>query len=297
MSTQLKFREDGSFKILQFTDLHIGEGAEKDEKTIALMKRLIAEEKPDLIVHTGDHIWSHVSEDPIPSFRLAISPAVESGIPFASIFGNHDAEVNVTRQQLLDILLEHETCLTQPGPEDISGLGNFLLTVHGSKDEDEKLAMYFLDSGIEAAKEIGGYEWIHTDQVAWYLSASRHMTKKHEAPLPSLAFFHIPIPEYETSLIRGRAVGHKFEKVCCPDLNSGLFLAMLDQGDVFATFCGHDHDNDFIGWLHGIQLCYGRVTGYNTYGRLQRGARIIELQEGSREFKTYLHLDDGTIVN
>ncbi len=33
------------------------------------------------------------------------------------------------------------------------------------------------------------------------------------------------------------------------------------------TFVGHDHVNDFVGDLYGIRLCYGRATGFNTYGR------------------------------
>ena len=42
----------------------------------------------------------------------------------------------------------------------------------------------------------------------------------------------------------------------------------------------------------------GRASGYNTYGRegFPRGARVITLQEGERQFETWLHLDDGTRV-
>jgi hypothetical protein len=46
----------------------------------------------------------------------------------------------------------------------------------------------------------------------------------------------------------------------------------------FSIFCGHDHDNDFTINLYGIRLSFGRIGGYNTYGDLQRGARLIELQ-------------------
>ena len=73
---------------------------------------------------------------------------------------------------------------------------------------------------------------------------------------------------------------------------------MHEAGDVMGTFVGHEHINDFWGDLHGIRLCYGRASGYNTYGRdgFPRGARVITLQEGERQFETWLHLDDGTIV-
>lgn len=61
--------------------------------------------------------------------------------------------------------------------------------------------------------------------------------------------------------------GHKFEPVCAAQVNSGLFAALLEMGDVMGTFCGHDHVNDFHGQYHGIRLCYGRSSGHSTYGR------------------------------
>ena len=55
---------------------------------------------------------------------------------------------------------------------------------------------------------------------------------------------------------------------------------------------------NFEGTLHGIRLCYGRATGYNTYGRegFPRGARLIELREGERAFSTWLRLEGGEVV-
>lgn len=81
-------------------------------------------------------------------------------------------------------------------------------------------------------------------------------------------------------------------------MNTGLFAAMLEQGDVMGTFVGHDHINDYRGELHGIQLCYGRATGYGTYGRegMLRGARVIRMHEGQRRFDTWLRLSDGTQI-
>jgi len=92
--------------------------------------------------------------------------------------------------------------------------------------------------------------------------------------------------------------GHKFDDVCCPRLNSGLLAAMVEMGDVVGAFVGHDHVNDFWGMHHGIRLCYGRATGYNTYGRegFPRGARIIQLRRDTHRFTSWLRLDDGSVV-
>lgn len=69
--------------------------------------------------------------------------------------------------------------------------------------------------------------------------------------------------------------------MCCPKINTGLFAAMHLAGNVRGVFAGHDHVNDYEGMLYGVRLCYGRATGYNTYGKdaFQRGARVIRLHE------------------
>lgn len=293
---ELKFREDGSFTILQLTDMHYGddkpEDRERDGRTAALVSRLIAEAQPDLVVLTGDMIWSHGVPDPQASFRRAIAPVSASGVPWAAVFGNHDAEAGVTREQLLAIQREDPNCLTEAGPADIGGVGNYVLQVR--KAGTDAATLYFFDSGIEAPEPIGGYAWIQPDQVHWYVEQSRRLSAEAGGPLPALAFFHIPVPEYDEAWQRGSdLIGTKEEKVECPRVNTGLFGAMVQMGDVMGAFVGHDHDNDYCGTLHGIRLCYGRVTGYNCYGKLTRGARVIRMQAGSRSFETWIVEADG----
>ncbi|MCD9023562.1 metallophosphoesterase family protein [Cohnella silvisoli] len=296
---KLRFRSDGTFKIVQFTDMHIRDGIEpdKDVQSLTLIQQIIAAQKPDLIVLTGDVISSYDVEDQEGTFRRAIAGVVHSGIPFAVVYGNHDSEKGISRQRLNEILKEFANNLSEDGPEDIHGVGNYIHTVAGSANEEDAAVLYFFDSGDSAPKSIGGYEWIHPDQVHWYRQESSKLAQKNGSPLPGLAFFHIPIPEYEQVWQDGTIKGNKGEKVCCPKLNSGLFTAMLEQGDVIGTFAGHDHDNDYVGDLHGIRLCYGRVTGNGTYGELERGARVISLYEGKREFDTWIEVGSGLEIN
>jgi hypothetical protein len=67
-----------------------------------------------------------------------------------------------------------------------------------------------------------------------------------------------------------------------------MFTAMLECKDVMGIFVGHDHDNNYIGCLNNICLAYGNVTGRECYGRIGRGARVIELYEGKRKFDTWI---------
>ncbi len=92
--------------------------------------------------------------------------------------------------------------------------------------------------------------------------------------------------------------GYRYESVCCPQINSGFFGAMLECGDVKGTFVGHDHVNDYEGTLHGIRLIYGRATGFNAYARdgFPRGGRVILIEAGKDTFTTWLRLENGEKV-
>jgi hypothetical protein len=297
MNNGLSFREDGTFTIVQFTDVHWQNGDEPDLRTRELMQRVLKEESPDLIVFTGDVIYSLGCREPEQALREAVTAADQSGIPWAVVFGNHDSEGNVTRERLMEVLREFENCLTKHTPS-VSGFGNFVLNVSG-KDRGTDAALYFLDSGqYSTITSVGGYGWVNRDQIDWYVSESRMRTNHNGGiPLSALVFFHIPLQEYAIVWERGGCFGHKYEEVCAPQLNSGLFAAMVEMGDVMGAFAGHDHINDYWGEMHGIRLAYGRATGYNAYGKegFARGARVIRLSAGKREFESWLRLEDGSV--
>lgn len=295
MKKQLAYDVNGQFKIVQFTDLHWGSGNSNDRRTSELMKRVLAEEKPDLAVVTGDLIESRTCADPLMSIRQAVAPMEEAGVPWAAVFGNHDAEGNVTREELFGALGGCRHGLMERGPDSLSGYGNYKLLVAG-RDGLPHRALFFLDSGDYADPRIEGYAWIARDQIDWFARESGSPAGDGR-PLPALVFFHIPLPEYEAAWETGACVGSKHEAVCCPKLNSGMFAAMVENGHMDGVFVGHDHVNDFRGELHGVSLCYGRKTGYNNYGRedFPKGARIILLTENMPGFQSWLRLDDGTV--
>lgn len=118
---------------------------------------------------------------------------------------------------------------------------------------------------------------------------------------PSLAFFHIPIPEIREGPLEA-VVGEYREYAACSSVNSGVLPTFVSMGDVKAVFIGHDHTNDFCGYLKGIWFCYGGGFGYHGYGRAgnPRRARVIlmELQKGEKEWmgveriKTWKRYDD-----
>ncbi|BBH22226.1 phosphohydrolase [Paenibacillus baekrokdamisoli] len=301
MSKSLHFRQDGTFTIAQFTDLHWQNGESEDLRTAALIQQVIDAESPDLVVFTGDVIYSDGCTDPRQSFRDVVAIIERNGIPWAAVFGNHDTESLVTREELMQVQMEHEHCLSEAGPSDIAGEGNFVIQVQDAEGENPVATLYFLDSGsYSEIPEIEGYQWIQRNQIDWYVEQSKSITAANQGePVPALAFFHIPLPEYKEVWKKETCYGSHHEKVCCPPINSGFFSAMLDMDDVVGTFCGHDHINDYWGTLHGIRLCYGRASGYHTYGKdgFRRGSRLIRLHKGERDFSTWIRLDNGTVID
>lgn len=307
MKQPLAFGKNGSFTIVQFTDLHWKDGRPEDERTRRMMETIVEAERPDLVVFTGDVIYTgpvdpgnQPCEHPEQAFRDAVSAIEERGIPWAFVYGNHDAENRITQQGLMDVIQEHDHSVTEPGPTSIAGLGNYALSIAGT-DGKAAAQLYFLDSGAYSQIEsIPGYGWVQPNQLQWLMDESTRANpgRARGEKLPALAFFHIPIPEYQYMWDTQTCYGVKHEPVCSAQVNSGLFAAMLEMGDVMGTFCGHDHVNDFHGTYHGIRLCYGRSSGHSTYGRdgMLRGARVIRLQEGQHSFDTWLRLEDGSTV-
>lgn len=291
----LRFNKNGEFKIIQFTDVHFQQGTEDDDKTLSLMENLLAQENPDLAAFTGDMVYLEHNDE---ALRKALEPVKKSGIPFAPVFGNHDSEIGLSREKLALVFNEYENSLFQKGEDGVSGVGNYAVNIF-DKNDKARWSLYFLDSNSYNVNElVGGYDFIKRDQIDWYVNKANE-TKKNFGHVPALAFFHMPLPEYNDVWDFLRCYGEKNEEVSCPRQNSGLFSAMLEMGNVKGVFVGHDHINDYWGQLCGINLYFGRATGYDTYGKegYRHGARIIVLSENSEDLATYIRLDNGTIIH
>lgn len=292
----LKFNADGTFKIVQFTDLHYIADDPRADIALERMAEVLDAERPDLVMITGDLIFGKPAD---ASLRRVLDVVASRKYPFAVTFGNHDDELGLSRQQLLDIILTYPGNLTATTPG-LPGVTNYTLPVKSHDGTRDAEILYVLDSHSRCKLPgVGGYDYIKPAQIDWYRTVSDAYTRANGGvPVPSLAFFHIALPEYAQAAADQAAVLHGFrkEKVCSPKLNSGLFLAMKEKGDVNGIFVGHDHDNDYAVMWNGILLAYGRYTGGNTvYNNLTNGARIITLTEGRPGFTTWIRLKDGRI--
>ncbi|XP_010536887.1 PREDICTED: probable inactive purple acid phosphatase 28 [Tarenaya hassleriana] len=340
----LRFRHDGTFKILQVADMHYGMGAItrcrdvlgtefeycSDLNTTLFLRRMIEAERPDLIAFTGDNIFGASTTDAAESLLQAIGPAIDFGIPWAAVLGNHDQESTLTREELMTFLslMDYSVSQINPPAEDssnpardafrsIDGFGNYRLRVHGAPGSvlanSSVFDLFFLDSGDrETFQGVRTYGWIKDSQLLWLRNSSQEDRGQASGNLlgsggffsgkpPALAFFHIPIPEVR-QLWYKPFVGQFQEGVACSTVNSGVLQTLVSMGNVKATFIGHDHTNDFCGNLNGVWFCYGGGFGYHGYGRAgwHRRARVIQAElgrgrdtwEGVKRVKTWKRLDD-----
>ncbi|NDV93700.1 metallophosphatase [Dysgonomonas sp. 521] len=291
----LQFNADGKFKIIQFTDVHYQKENPESAVAIKLINEVLDAEQPDLVVFTGDVIYAKPVKDGLDD---VFNPVIDRLIPWAYVFGNHDDEHGMSRQELMDFVVQKPYCLAQAGDKSLKGIGNYILEVKGLDDKTMSV-LYFFDSGAYTPiKGLGTYDWLSFNQIEWYNKESAAYTKENGGnPLPALAFFHIPLAEYARMKAEkyDQLIGSKDETECNGKLNTGMFAAMREAGDVMGTFAGHDHDNDYIGDYYNIYLAYGRFSGGNTeYNNLgKNGCRVIELQEGQRTFSTYIRLLGG----
>lgn len=321
---KLQFNPDGKFKIVQFNDTQDDENI--DRRTIELMEKVLDTEKPDFVVLNGDNI-SGGCDTPL-EMRQAINnvaqPMEKRGIKWAITYGNHDEDSTpnsgLNEEDMLEIYMSYKYNMNNPGVKDITGTGNMNLLIKNSKGTDAAFNLWLLDSGRYAPKSIAGqdfkgyptWDWLRFNQVSWYYETSKKLEQQWGHKVPSLVFIHIPLLEHRFmwfGSIDGRTdshhanavnkhniVGERNEEECPGPVNSGMFSAMLERGDVKGVFCGHDHVNTYMGNYYGILLGYAGNTGFGTYGlpgadrnRL-RGARVFNLDENTADVLVETHM-------
>lgn len=287
---KLSFKE-GKFKIVQFTDIHWMPNSPNSSQTTTTIHSVLKSQMPDLAILTGDIVTGDPALD---GWKSMISIFEEAQIPFIVTMGNHDPELLI-KDDMYDLLIKSPYYVGEKGPKDIKGMGNYVLSIHNSKNDIAALLYCFDSNDYTPENNYGHYDWIHFNQIEWYRKQSLLRTQTNGGrPIPSLAFFHIPLLEYNNVIGRETTFGKNLESgVSSPTINSGLFNAFIDMQDVMGVFAGHDHNNDYIGMEYDIALGYGRVTGTDAYGSLERGGRIIEIFEGKSQFDTWIVTPSG----
>ena len=276
---KMDYKED--MKILQLNDIHIGD---KDNRQLHydFIDLTIKDAKPDLIVLDGD-IFTFASRH---TARELFNFIDSHGIPWTATFGNHDEQCYFSVDWLTGYLNDYgSNCIFKDiQDDDVFGNANFAINLMKGDEVFETIVV--MDSNRYNFGEYFGYDYIKDSQIEWYESVIKHVQGNNVNPVPSLAFFHIPFPEFSDAWDAYKAgssdakyiLGEKNEKVCCPDVNSGLFAKMLELSSTNGVFCAHDHINDYSITYKGITLSYGiHSTNRIYYDDSMLGGQLITL--------------------
>lgn len=304
------FSTDRDFKIVQLTDVHIGAGfmsINKDTMALNAVAAMLTEEKPDLVIVTGDIAF------PVPfqagtfnnknSARLFAQLMEQLGIYWCPVYGNHDTEAySFYSREDISQLYESEDyphCLFSEGPKEVDGCGNYFINVKNTAG-DITQTLFMLDSHSYLDGDIFGIMWnydcIHENQIEWYKNEVERLTQSNNGIQPkSLTFCHMPPTEYRTAWFEyadnnfentddvtyyfGK-VGESGAVICDSKMNYGFFDTALELGSTQGMFCGHDHLNNFSLDYKGIRLTYGYSVDYLAYSGImkygsQRGCTVI----------------------
>lgn len=313
---ELRFK-DGKFRILMFTDIH-GK-ITFDRRTVKGLEVLTDKHKPDLILLGGDQVCGgdHLQSEQL--FRNSfgdIANIFESRkIPWAQVFGNHDREVGLSKEEQQAIYETYEYCVSKAGPEELSGVGNYMLPIMSSDGKKVKFNVWGMDSH-GGSNQINGHNFIlpncfgvgsssdnsRPDQIAWYYNTSVALENYCGEKIPSIIYFHQPLPEFNLIVRNPKETnmdGEFREPVCGSELNYGLFGFAASRGDVVGMYCGHDHLDTFSGTYCGIHIGYIPSLGFNVYMHPDlRGCRIIDIDENDPwHYNTYIDkvLEDKTL--
>ena len=294
---ELRADENGNFKVVVLSDIQGSDNQVPIPKNVLdNIKTIVDREKPDLIVFNGDNTNGlHSAEAQRKYIGDMVGYIEQCKIPWAYVYGNHDHEGGLSKETQSEIYTEFEYCMFKSG--DVSGEGNYVLPVLSHDGSKILYNVWCIDSGNYTSLEnhditldngdhsMGQYDYIKPDQVAWYRETSALLEEYNGAKIPAIMAFHIPLRETADAWsIRDKEgleySGIKRENIGCSSINSGMFSAVLERGDVKAIVNGHDHINDFHGTYCGIKLAYDGGLTYDGYQRdWIRGGRLIEINE------------------
>jgi hypothetical protein len=298
------------FTILQIADIHLGEaedtewGPEQDRKTWLVLDKLISLESADLIVLSGDQVTANNCESNATEYYRLLGERLSTyGIPWATIFGNHDdmdfeiPGTNLTkpakynRKDLLEVDQSFFLSLTQEGPSNVFGTTNYVLDI--PMGDRPAAQIIFLDTGGGSLPQA-----IHQSQLEWLKKELLFSSN-----LPAVAFQHIPTQDFHFN--EDVCQGFHGEGVASVWSDAGIVQALSNSGGrVHFLGVGHNHGNDYCCPYSDTKMhvCYGRHSGYGGYGTWERGARVYELtiheeDQYALHWKSWVRLESGQIVD
>lgn len=239
---------------------------------------------------------------------------LERSIPWASTYGNHDEQYNLSREALYLEENKYDLSLTRHSPSGVPGITNYFIPVFAEHyvTVNPAFILWFFDS--RGGRSFQNQEqppaipdWVASATVEWFKSTQSQIYRQWGYMPPSLAFVHIPPTAFLKAQqdlgrkdYRGRPIPGNRKSRHFPGLNEDVPLAhqgdgkqdlsfmqaLLDTPGLHSIYSGHDHGDSWcanwpnttsFGKVSRPHLCFCKHTGYGGYGTWNRGSRIVEI--------------------
>ncbi|CAD6228269.1 unnamed protein product [Miscanthus lutarioriparius] len=291
----LRFGPGGVFKVALFVDLHYGEdawtdwGPAQDAASDRVMAAVLDAENPDFVVYLGDLVTAN--NLPIPNASLywdrAISASRSRGIPWATVFGNHDdmpfewppqwfspdgvpplrcpalptstpdsgcSFRGTPRTDLMaaETVANRQLSYSSSGPRELRpGVSNYVLQVlsrRRTRDDDHDPAL--LMYFLDSGG--GSYtEVVSSAQVKWFQSQSQFLNPNGR--IPELIFWHIPSTAY---VMVGPKAKSEIRKPCVGSINKEEVAPQAAEWGMMDALAKRPSVKAvFVGHNHGLDWC------------------------------------------
>ncbi len=282
--------------ILQLSDPQIIDLARAEEMCYRYMRETIQAVSPDLILVTGDLIYGHMDDDG-SIFEDFIRFMEGFGIPWAPIFGNHDAECEMGADWMCERLEEAEHCLFLQ--RTLTGNGNYSVgIVQGGA---LRRVFFMLDTNgcsmASSASLANGHTGmgmgIEPDQMRWFVQQGQEILEV--SPQTKVSFcIHIPMAVFAEALeekygFTGSGTlnidalaegepgdfGYVGEAVTGWDSAGIVWNAMKSLG-ADSVFAGHCHTNSASLVYEGVRLQFGQKSStYDSFNSVTSEGQIV----------------------
>ncbi|HBL41108.1 MAG TPA: hypothetical protein DDY98_05890 [Ruminococcaceae bacterium] len=304
----ITFTTDEDFRVMQLSDLHLGGGFlsyDEDIKALTAAASMIAAEKPDLVIFTGDQVFPvYPISGTINNIRpvRALGAMMERlGVYWCVCLGNHDTELYsvANRAKVSKIYADRSAyphSLFEIGPDEVDGCGNYAVNVKNSKGLITR-TFYLLDSHAYTNDDVFGIFWhydnLHQNQIAWYNSQVKKMNDCNRQTIASmklgdeetkalteqygnvksLLFLHIPLHEYRDAFDEYAKNGYKDTE------NVKRIYGAIGEKDE-TIYCSDVEDEMFEAILEA-KSTQGVFCGHDHYNTSSMDYKGIRLTYGS----------------
>ena len=244
------------------------------------MNEILNAETQQLVVLNGDLITGENAylENSTAYIDEIVGPLVSRGLTWASTYGNHDSQFNLSREAILArerTWPNARTTQMVSGPD--SGVSNYYLPVYGSsctlaQSCAPELLLWFFDSrgGFyyqqlnASGDQIGQPDWVDISVVDWFTSTNAELMSVYGKIIPSLAFVHIPTnasqalqteagidPNHQPGINDDYLLAQQAQGWCPDGTNDStceyggqdipFMQAITSTPGLMAVFSGHDH--------------------------------------------------------